>query len=108
MSLDWQFLKIVHIKKYIKKFKHPVNSRLITLFISSFLKISQMAQDLTELMAFPKDLGLIPGLHMVPHNYLITPVLEDTVPTSGLSGHCRHAVHRCTFRQSPKQTDKKK
>lgn len=28
----------------------------------------QMAQDLTELMAFPKNLCSIPGLHMVPHN----------------------------------------
>lgn len=29
-----------------------------------------MAQDLTELTAFPKDLGSIPGLKAVPHNYL--------------------------------------
>lgn len=37
-----------------------------------------------------KDLGLVFGTHVKAR----TPVLWDLMPSSGLSGHCTHGLHR--------------
>lgn len=46
-----------------------------------------MAQGLRAVAAFSEDYGLITRTHRVAHNYLVTPVQGNLIPSSGLLGH---------------------
>lgn len=48
------------------------------------------------------------GTHKaVVHNHLLTPILGDPTPSSGLCGYCMNVVHRHTFRQTLKNKTSK-
>lgn len=37
-------------------------------------------------------LGSALWIHMLAHNYLLTPCLWDMMPSTGISGHCMHVT----------------
>ena len=57
-----------------------------------------MTQRLRVLAALAEDLGMIPSIHK-GSQLSMTPVLEDTMPSSGLYRNC---MHRCTYTHTGK------
>lgn len=51
------------------------------------------AQQLRALTASAEDLGLVPSTYMTDHNYLVTLVPGNLMPSFGLCRHCMHVVH---------------
>jgi hypothetical protein len=43
-----------------------------------------MARQLSALAILKEILGLVPSIHMESHSHLLTLVLEDLIPSSGL------------------------
>jgi hypothetical protein len=58
------------------------------------MRLREMPQCFTVLMAPPKDMGSIPGPHMVGSQLSVTPVPGDPLPSSDLLKICMQVAHR--------------